>query len=104
MIFATDYVASIMGHTETSLHFNHQDKHSDIGHKRGNCDDLPKCLFHRLLHNRLHLILYAVSDLDNYLVMLSMNNTGIYPLQPTRNVVQGKFEVVSAICLNWKIE
>jgi len=43
----------------------------------------------QFLHDHLHLILYGISGLDDYLIVLSMNNTGICPLQPTRNEVQG---------------
>jgi len=43
--------------------------HSDLRHKRNLWDNPLKCLFHRLLHNRQHLILYAISGLDNYFVV-----------------------------------
>jgi hypothetical protein len=33
-----------------------------------------------------------------------MNNAGIYPLQPTRNEAQGKFEGIGAICLNGPVK
>ena len=29
-------------------------------------------------------------------------NTCINPLQPTKNEVQGQFEGVSSLCLNWQ--
>jgi|GEM_PF-3429892 hypothetical protein len=63
-----------------------------------------QCFFHRLLHDRLHLIRYIVSGFDNYLVVLGVNNTCVYPLQPTRNEAVGKFETIGAICLDGKIE
>ena len=67
-------------------------------------DDLPKCLFHRLLHNRQHLILCAISGRDNYFVVLGMNNTGIKAFQFLGNMDQRQLETIGACRLNRKIE
>jgi len=45
----------------------------------------------------LHLILYGISGLDDYFVMLSMDNAYVCPLQHTRNEIQGQFKPISPI-------
>src|SRR5208337_1053692 len=46
--------------------------HSDLSHKRDLWNHLLECFLHRLNHNPLHLILYAISGLDDYLIMLGV--------------------------------
>jgi len=63
-----------------------------------------QCLFHRLLHNRLHLIHHIVSGLDDYLIVLGMNNSGVKAIQFLGNIDQRQFKPIDARRLNRQIE
>ncbi len=43
--------------------------HSDLSHKEDLRYNTLKCFLHRVFHNRLHLVLYAISGLDYRLVV-----------------------------------
>ncbi len=62
------------------------------------------CLFHCFFHNRLHLVLYAVSGLNDYLVMLHTHNACSYPLQRARNEAQSQFETIGTIPLDGPVK